>query len=81
MDCVAGWLNGLRSYVIATVVMCHVLNPACSIGRYINGRSIKKCLDILLRNLKHSKYWVNTNIKTEEATPGTPQSNKEFTLI
>ena len=64
---VAEWLAFLHAVVIATVVMCCVRNPVCTArGRYINGRSIKKCLHIPFGYKRHSKYRLNTKYKNSD---------------
>ena len=57
----AEWVAFLHEVVMVMVVMCHVHNTACTPReRYINGRSIKKCLHILFEiYLRHSKDQLN----------------------
>ena len=63
----AEWVAFLHAVVIATVAMCRVRNPACTarerirVWRYVNGRTIKKCLHISFGNTRNSKDRRNTN--------------------
>ena len=69
-DVQVGRMNCVPACGLATVVMCRVRNPACTArerpwvgGFYVNGRAIKKCLQIQFGFIRHSEDRLNTEIQ------------------